>query len=81
MFYIYFLKSLRNGDLYVGSCKDTRVRVARHNRGLVRSTKANRPWKLLGFEKALTRSDAVKREMFLKTGQQKELLKMKYRDL
>jgi len=78
MFYIYFLKSRVNGDLYIGSCKDLTVRYKRHNLGLVRSTKSNRPWELVGYETYNTRSEAYRREMFLKTGQQKELLKKKF---
>ena len=49
-----------------------------HNDGRVKSTKGYRPWKLLGFEKYNTRSEAVIKEKFFKTGQQKELLKNKY---
>jgi putative endonuclease len=78
MFYVYFLKSLKNGDLYIGSCQDVNIRIERHNKGLVRSTKAYRPWKLMGSEAYQTRSEAFRREMFLKTGQQKELLKKKF---
>lgn len=75
MFYAYLLKSLRNGDIYVGSSNDVHSRLRKHNAGLVKSTKPNRPWRLLKFEIFLTRSEAVQRERFLKTGQQKERLK------
>jgi putative endonuclease len=78
MFYVYFQKSLKNGDLYIGSCEDIEVRVNRHNKGLLRSTKTCRPWVLVGSEEYQTRSEAFRREMFLKTGQQKELLKKKF---
>ncbi|MBI3952393.1 MAG: GIY-YIG nuclease family protein [Candidatus Doudnabacteria bacterium] len=80
MFCVYFLKSLKNNDLYIGSCEDITVRLNRHNRGLVRSTKAYKPWYLVGQEEYNSRSDAVRRERSLKTGQQRELLKKKYRD-
>lgn len=75
MFYVYFLKSQVNADLYIGSCENIDKRVKRHNSGLVKSTKAYVPWKLVGTESYNTRSEAVRRERFLKTGQQKELLK------
>ena len=67
-----------NGDLYVGSCEVVQVRFKRHNSGLVKSTKGYRPWKLLGFEEYNTRSEAMRRENFLKSHQQKELLKKKF---
>lgn len=78
MYYVYFLKSLRNDDLYIGSCADLNKRLKRHNNGLVKSTKAYRPWKLLGCEEYKTRNEAIKRERFLKSGQQREILKKKY---
>lgn len=80
MFYVYFLKSLKNSDLYVGSCEYLDTRVAQHNAGRVKSTKGYRPWKLLGFEQYETRSEAVRMEKFFKTGQQKEFLKKKYQN-
>lgn len=64
--------------MYVGSTEDLENRLKLHNVGKVRSTKAKRPWKLLGYELYNLRSEAVKRERFLKSHQQKELLKQKY---
>jgi putative endonuclease len=78
MFYTYFLKSGANGDLYIGSCEDLIARFKKHNQGHVKSTKPNRPWKLMGYEVFNTRSEAYRREKFLKTGQQKEVLKKKF---
>ncbi len=78
MFYVYFLKSLKNGDLYVGSTENIENRLKRHNAGKVRSTQFYRPWKLVGQEQYETRAEAVKMEVFFKTGQQKEILKKKF---
>lgn len=78
MFYVYYLKSSKNGDIYIGSTKNLENRIRLHNSGKVRSTKFYRPWKLLNSELYNLRSEAMKREMFLKTGQQKELLRRKY---
>ncbi len=76
--FVYFLLSLQNNDLYVGSTENVEKRLALHNSGKVKSTKAYRPWKLLGFETYNSRSEAVKREKFYKAHQQKEILKKKY---
>ena len=78
MYYVYVLKSLKNNFLYVGSCEDVDIRIKRHNTGKVKSTKAYRPWILMETRNFSSRSDAVKEELFLKTGQQKELLRKKY---
>ena len=78
MYYVYFLKSLKNGDIYIGSTEDVSNRLKRHNDGKIKSTKFYRPWQLLGFEIYSTRGEAIKRERFLKNHQQKEILKKKY---
>ncbi|MEK7147040.1 MAG: GIY-YIG nuclease family protein [Patescibacteria group bacterium] len=80
MYYVYFLKSFKNNDLYIGSTNDLKKRINQHNNGKVKSTQFYKPWKLLGYETCNSRSEAVKREKFLKTGQQKEILKRKYDD-
>ena len=77
-YFVYFLQSLKNGDIYVGSTSNLKRRVATHNSGRVRSTKANKPWVLIEFMVYKSRAEAVKKELFYKTGQQKELLRKKY---
>ncbi len=77
-YFVYFLKSLKNGDIYVGSTTDVSNRFALHNAGRVKSTKGYKPWILLGSIEYNSRSEAVKMEQFYKTGQQKEILKKKY---
>jgi putative endonuclease len=78
MYYTYILKSSINNFIYVGSTEDIENRLIRHNSGKVKSTKAYKPWKLMESRNFSTRSDAMKEELFLKTGQQKELLRKKY---
>lgn len=78
MFYVYFLKSLKNNDLYVGSTENLENRILLHNAGRVKSTQFYKPWKLLGYEAYNSRSEAVKKERFFKSHQQKELLKKRY---
>ncbi len=78
MYYVYFLQSIKNGDLYVGSTENVRLRFWQHNSGKVRSTKANRPWQLLDYQEFPTRGIAMKKEKFYKSHQQKGLLKIKY---
>jgi putative endonuclease len=77
MHYVYFLKSEKNGDVYIGCSDDLRRRFAEHNSGKVRSTGPNRPWKLIGYEAYRAKSDATEREYFLKSGQQRELLRVR----
>jgi len=76
MYYVYALKSTKNGDIYIGSTEDLRTRVKLHNFGKVKSTKAYKPWGLIYYEAYLSKSDAAKRERELKIHAAKnELLK------
>ncbi len=77
-YYVYILLSLKNNDIYIGSTANLQNRINLHNQGRVKSTKAYKPWKLLEYRKSNSRGEAMKQEMFLKTHQQKELLKIKY---
>ena len=78
MFYVYVLVSESYGTLYVGSSEDPEKRLREeHNRGKVRYTKGRMPWKLIYTESYTTRSEAMKRERFLKTGKGREFLKGK----
>ncbi len=79
MFYVYFLKSLKNKDIYIGSCQDVFVRLSRHNNGYVRSTKGYRPWTLMETKTFESRKEAVKMEKFYKTREQREILRNKYK--
>ena len=66
MFYGYFLKSEKDGKLYVGSTSDLRKRLAEHNAGKVHSTKSRTPLELRYYEAFLSEADARKREAALK---------------
>ena len=77
-YYTYVLRSLKNGDMYIGSTDEVHKRFDLHNQGRVKSTKGYRPWELLEYEKFNLRSEAVRKEKFLKNHQQKEILKRRY---
>ena len=80
MYYVYFILSLKNDDLYIGYTEDPRERFKQHNDGKVKSTKSLRPWVLVGYEAYRDKEDATKREYFLKTGQQREMLKIRLKN-
>jgi putative endonuclease len=75
MFYVYLLKSLSNGDLYIGYCEDLKIRFKRHNDGKVKSTKEYTPWQLVYYEAYRDKLDAAKRKKQLKNHAAKEGLK------
>ncbi|MCX6763715.1 MAG: GIY-YIG nuclease family protein [Candidatus Moranbacteria bacterium] len=77
-FYTYILRSLKNGNIYIGSTENVQNRLQRHNKGKVKSTKGYKPWQLMEFIEFNSRNEAVRYERFLKTGQQKEIIRKKY---
>ncbi len=68
LFYVYVLRSETTGRRYTGSCHDVAVRLREHNAGQSKSTRASRPWVLIHTEEFTTRAQAVRRELYLKTG-------------
>lgn len=74
-YYIYAIKSKKDGRIYVGLTTNVESRVQQHNAGKTQSTKAYRPWELIYTEEAEDRLSARKREKYLKSGIGKEFLK------
>ena len=75
MYYIYILKSLIDKKLYTGFSSNLRKRVREHELGNVDSTKNRRPLELIYYEAYKNKTDALKREKFLKTTKGKVQLK------
>ncbi|MDP4664501.1 MAG: GIY-YIG nuclease family protein [Salibacteraceae bacterium] len=75
VYYVYAIKSQVDGRIYVGMTADIEKRLKEHNSGKTKSTKGFIPWKLIYQEQIGVRSDARKREKYLKSGVGKEFLK------
>ena len=67
MFYVYVLRSEKDGNFYVGFTSDLKKRIEEHNQGLTKSTKYRRPLELIYYEASRHRIDAMRREKYLKT--------------
>ena len=74
-YYVYVLKSEKDGNNYVGYTNDLRERMILHNAGKVPSTKNRLPLKLIYFEGCLNQQDATKRENYLKSSWGKRYIK------
>ena len=66
MYKVYILQSLKNKRYYIGHTKNLENRLAEHNSGRVRSTKAYVPWLVIYTEKRETRPEAYQREREIK---------------
>jgi putative endonuclease len=75
MYYVYILKSFKNGKLYKGFTSDLRRRIYEHKSGGSPFTRQNGPWQLVYYEAFISKSCAQKEERFLKSGKGRERIK------
>jgi putative endonuclease len=66
-YYLYILKSLKDGNHYVGITNNLKNRLEYHNKGKVKSTKGRLPFEIIYTEKYVSISEARKREVYLKS--------------
>ena len=76
-YFVYVLKSKKDGRLYKGQTSNLNKRLKQHNSGENKSTKGFMPWELVYFEIFQTREEAVLREKYFKSGSGREFLKKK----
>ncbi|HUI28617.1 MAG TPA: GIY-YIG nuclease family protein [Candidatus Acidoferrales bacterium] len=67
MYFAYIIQSEKTLRYYTGSTKELENRLMRHNNGDTPSTRREVPWKLVHFEEFQSRSEAVKKEMGIKS--------------
>ena len=64
---LYIIYSSKTDRYYIGISKELENRLDRHNKGTSRPTKSGAPyWKLVYTEEYQSRSEAMKREYYLK---------------
>ncbi len=69
MYYVYILKGIEGGTLYIGFTADLKKRILDHNLGKGgKTTKRKVGWSLIYYEAYLNKQDALGREKFLKGG-------------
>jgi len=66
-YYVYIIQSKKTGRYYIGSTKYVLNRVLEHNQSKVRSTRKRGPWIKVYSEEFLTRKEAIRREMKIKS--------------
>jgi putative endonuclease len=66
VFFVYILKSKKDGSYYVGHTHDLQLRLIHHNDGWTRSTKSKGPWELVYVEQYASKGEAMRREREIK---------------
>ena len=77
MFYVYVLRSLKNGRFYIGCTNNLERRLGEHNGSRSTYTSLTRPFELIHQEMYEDLKSARKREIMLKGGQGRRWLKEK----
>lgn len=66
MFWVYVLKSLKNGKYYIGQTNNLTKRLKEHNRGKDHSSKIGLPWIFVASKIFETRKEAMRTEKIIK---------------
>lgn len=80
IYYVYFLL-LNNSNIYTGITADLKRRIFEHKNGKVAATKHLRPLQAIAYEAYLLKSDALRREKFLKTNEGKRSIRCQIKDV
>ncbi|MFA6076597.1 MAG: GIY-YIG nuclease family protein [Candidatus Paceibacterota bacterium] len=75
IYFVYAIKSEKDGRIYVGLSSNPERRLLEHNSSDTKSTRAFKPWRLIYKQSTGTRQDARVLEKKLKSGSGKEFLK------
>ena len=79
-YYVYVLHNPQKNFIYIGYSENLKKRYQEHNLGKVKSTKAYKPLKLIFYEAYIARSDAKRREMYLKSNKGRTTLMTMLKD-
>jgi putative endonuclease len=74
-FYVYVLISQKDNSWYIGYTANLKERIIQHNSGKTLTTSKKMPWKILYYEVAFDKQDAIAREKYLKSGMGRRYLK------
>jgi putative endonuclease len=75
MYYVYVLRSGKDGRFYTGCTGNLKKRLGEHNDGKGRSTSYRVPFELVYYEASRNPSDALRRERYLKSAYGKRYIK------
>ena len=76
MYVVYVLES-EKGKHYTGHTSDLGRRLLEHDSGLCTTTRRDRDWRVVYLEEYCSRTKAIRRERWLKTGLGREFIRRK----
>lgn len=75
-YYVYVLLSKKDKKYYIGFSTNVYKRLVQHNSGKTISTSNRRPLEIIYYEAFISKTDALRREKYLKTTKGKKGLKL-----
>ncbi|MEA1909719.1 MAG: GIY-YIG nuclease family protein [Patescibacteria group bacterium] len=75
MYYVYILQSKVNGSFYIGCTSDLKRRFFEHNSGKSVYTSRLKPFDLIFYEAYISKHDAQRREIYLKSSKGKTTMR------
>lgn len=79
-YYVYALHNPSKNFIYIGYSENLKQRFQEHSEGKVKSTKGLTPLKLIFYEAYPTKSDAKRREKYLKSNKGRTTLMTMLKD-
>ena len=74
--YVYLIKSFKDGSIYTGISTDYKRRIKEHNSGKgAKYTRGRGPWYLMAVYVVSTKSEALKKEANIKTLSREQKIK------
>jgi putative endonuclease len=73
-FYVYVLRSSKTGNRFVGSCENLEEGLRWHNTGHSTATRHGVPWIMVWSEVFSSKTDAISKERYYKTGPGRNVL-------
>jgi len=71
-FFTYIIQSKLDRSFYIGFARNLQERLEFHNSGKSKYTSKKIPWELVYFEEFNNKTEAIKREKFLKKQRNKD---------
>ena len=74
MYYVYILRSLKNGKYYIGYTSDLNKRIREHNEGKTKGNRFLKPFELIYKEEYQNATSARKREYYIKRQKDRQFI-------
>ena len=80
MHFTYIIQSLKDHSFYIGYTSNLQQRLDKHNKANKGYTASKKPWRIVYFESFESKTEALKREKFIKAQKSRAFIEMLIRE-